>query len=122
MVKLYAVEFQSNIAHGPHGGPRQDFAAGDVLVVATREEWLYLMRLGCTLKAEAEVGYEDINWPAPETLEEEKPTGYAAKTVVELKKELADRSEELEAAGLELKGNEKKADLVALLEKLDANK
>lgn len=121
MVKLYAVEFQSNIAHGAHGGPRRDFSAGDILVVATREEWLYLMRLGCTLKAEAEVGYEDINWPAPETPEEEKtPTGYAAKTVAELKELLASRKEELEKAGLEVKGN--KADLVALLEKLDANK
>ena len=125
MVKIYALEFQSNVAHGLNGGKRVDFSKGDIVLVSRQEESIYLQRLGCTLVQEADVGYDDITWPKP-VVEEEKqpdaPVGNAAKTVAVLKKELADRSEELKAANLVLTGKEKHADLVALVDKLDAAK
>lgn len=130
MVKVFAIEFQSKLAHGALGGRRVDFAPGDILVVSRKEEVVQLLRLGCKLIGEADVGYDDITWPKPEVAptpsnkndDDDAPTGYAALTVKLLKKELTDRKDELEAAELEFKGNENKDDLVALLEKLDALK
>jgi hypothetical protein len=129
MVKVFAIEFQSKLAHGALGGRRVDFSPGDKLVVSRKEEVVQLLRLGCKLIGEVDLGYDDITWPEPEKAptkstpkkddDEDAPTGYAAQNKAALNELLASRQEEITAAELEYTGNEKKDDLVALLEKLD---
>ncbi len=59
MVTLYAFEFADNLAVSIGGGKRQNFAAGDNVVV-TQADYLMLLRLGCVLLGTAELSFKDI--------------------------------------------------------------
>lgn len=59
MVQLYALEFNSNLAVPINGRKRQEFKKGDKVLV-TRDEYLSLLRLGCTLLGDVEVQYDDV--------------------------------------------------------------
>jgi hypothetical protein len=59
MVKVYAMEFNSNLAVGINGNKRANFETGDIVVV-TRDEYISLLKLGCSLVGEKEVTYDDV--------------------------------------------------------------
>lgn len=59
MIKLFAMECNSNVAVAINGRKRENFEAG-AKVLVTRDEYLTLLRLGFKLLGEAEVTYDDI--------------------------------------------------------------
>lgn len=59
MLKLYAIEFTSNLSVEIHGEKRKNFKKGDRVVI-TRDDRLKLLRLGCSALAEKEVEVNDI--------------------------------------------------------------
>lgn len=58
-MKIYAMEFTSNVAVAINGNKRQNFEAGDKVIVS-RSEYLSLLRLGATLISEKKLAYSDV--------------------------------------------------------------
>lgn len=103
MVQLYALEFTSNLAVPINGRKRQDFKKGDRVLV-TRDEYLSLLRLGCTLIGDVEVSYDDVeeNIVTPEERKEAK-----AQELEDLK---SNAQKKAEKAAKEAEAKAKKAD------------
>jgi hypothetical protein len=59
-MKIYAMEFTSNVAVAINWNKRQNFEAGEKVLVA-RDEYHSLLRLGATLVQEVELSYSDLN-------------------------------------------------------------
>lgn len=64
------MEFTSNVAVAINGNKRENFEAGDKVIVS-RGEYLSLLRLGATLISEKELTYSDVFKKAEKV---EKPT------------------------------------------------
>lgn len=58
-IKVYGVEFVSNLAVDVNGKRRADFSIGQKIIV-TDADRLKLLRLGCKQLWEREIGFSDV--------------------------------------------------------------
>ena len=92
MLKLFLVEFKSNLAYGLNGWKRENFKKWDKVIVL-REDSIRLMRLGCELLNEVNVSFKthkdlfkqskDVKVEAPAETETEKVEAPAETKTVE---------------------------------------
>jgi hypothetical protein len=70
-MKVYALEFTRSVATSIGGEKRKGYVEGDKVVVS-RNDYLPLIRLGCTLIAEQDISYDDVSWATPKKAKKAK--------------------------------------------------
>lgn len=100
MLKLYAIEFTSNLAVELWGERRKPYKAGDRVLI-TRDERLMLLRLGCKQLGEKEVNVDDVFTDKDFNGLPERVAFQNAKVPTEVKKGKNDKAEKVEAPKVE---------------------
>jgi hypothetical protein len=70
-MKVYALEFTRDVAVSIGGEKRRGYVEGEKVVVS-RNDYLPLIRLGCTLIAEQDISYSDVSWATTEAPKAQK--------------------------------------------------
>lgn len=94
MVTLYWFEFTDNLAVSIGGWKRENFQAGDRVVV-TQQDYLMLLRLGCVLVWTAELTFKDVESLLVSPEEKAKEAEKASRATQKAQKEAAKKAQAL---------------------------
>lgn len=97
MITVYAFEFADNLAVSIGGRRRENFEAGDQVVV-TQSDYLMLLRLGCVLLGTAELTFKDVEAFIVSPDEKEKEAKKADKAAQKAAKDAEKKAQALKDA------------------------